>query len=66
MKKLIIKLFISIKKGINEINLGNYRQDKMSIAGFSMVDYKNYKVVKQIGDTIQTSVPFNKIIPIPV
>lgn len=66
MKKLIIKLFISFKKGINEINLGNYRQDKMSIAGFSMVDYKNYKVVKQIGDTIQTSVPFNKIIPIPV
>lgn len=53
-------------KAINELNLANFRQDRLSITGFSIVDYKNYKVAKQIGDTVQTSVPFNKITPIPV
>lgn len=65
----IIKLkfhYIFISLAINEINLSNFRQDRLSITGFSIVDYKNYKVAKQIGDTIQTSVPFNKITPIPV
>lgn len=51
---------------MNELNLANFRQDRLSVTGFAMVDYKNYKVVKQIGDTIQTNVPFDKISPIPV
>jgi hypothetical protein len=54
------------KKAINELNLSSFKQDRFSITGFSIVDYKNYKVAKQIGDTIQTNVPFNKITPIPV
>ena len=32
----------------NELNLNNFRQDGFDITGFSIVDYKNFKVVKQI------------------
>jgi hypothetical protein len=46
--------------------LNDFRQDGFIITGFSIVDYKNYQVVKQIGDTVQQNVQYNKIRPIPV
>ena len=51
---------------MNEINFNDIRPDGLNITGFAMVDYKNYNVAKQIGDTLQTNVPFSKIQPIPV
>lgn len=46
--------------------MNDFRQDGFIITGFSIVDYKNYQVVKQIGDTVQPNVQYNKIRPIPV
>ena len=48
------------------MNLNNFRQDGFDITSFSIVDYKNFKVVKQIGDSFQTNVPYSNITPIPV
>lgn len=55
-----------ILKAVNEMNINLIRQDGLNITGFAMVDYKNYNVAKQIGDTIQTNVPFSDLKPMPV
>ena len=46
--------------------MNDFREDGVTVTGFSIVDYKNYKVGKQIGDTIQPNAHYNKIIPIQV
>lgn len=58
--------FLSILKAVNELDINSIRQDGLNITGFAMVDYNNYNVAKQIGDTVQTNVPFNKLKKIPV
>ena len=53
-------------KAVNELNINSVRQDGLNITGFAMVDNNNYNVTKQIGDTVQTSVPFSQLKKLPV
>jgi len=57
--------YVLVTLAVNEIDINSLRQDGLNITGFAIVDYNNYNVAKQIGDTIQTNVPFSQLKKIP-
>jgi len=53
--------YVLVTLAVNEMDINSIRQDGLNITGFAMVDYNNYNVAKQIGDTVQTNVPFSQL-----
>jgi hypothetical protein len=57
---------IFFSKGINELEINDFRHGGANIIGFSIVDYYNINSIKVLSEMLQSSEPLNKIPNIPV
>ena len=61
------KIFLFVKKkGVNELEINDFRHGGSNLIGFSIVDYYNVNSIKVLSEMLQTGEPLNKIPNIPV